>query len=303
VKLIRRIEFENPPIQIRFSRDGERLWANTRDEFCEINLRMPDEIRVKPTLFAVDMAFLDAERIVIANLSRPRTLLIYNTKQQRIISQVYTDDVRSVCVDYHHQRIFVGTLETNDGDEYIVGIYDWAGHPQKRFKVRSMPFCMELSHSGDKLAIASVYFEVWDVFAQPKGVYTDQLEGDCTGTPCEANSVDITPDGHYAVAGFHGGKGLCVVVDTTSDSVIRWLGPEGDEMNYYAANDVAISPDGKYVAVAAANFKTVPVYRVSDGTVVYKYPVSACGTVAFSPKGDILAMSDANSIFVWEFTL
>jgi WD40 repeat protein len=315
MNLIRHMAFENPPHKISFSQDGSRLWVwavtkrestNLAYELIEILLADFSETRSIVDLDAMlfDVAFLDSERIVAVGIFRPRKhmLCVYDLKKQRTLYQAYTEDVRALCVDYRNKRVFAGTL-TGDYFENAVGIYNFMGHPQKRFKVQSMPFDMALSHTGEKLAIASVFFEVYDVSGQGKQIYRDNIEGDgdCTGTPCEACAVDITPDGRYAVGGFHGGRGMALVVDTQTGQKIRWLGPEGSEMNYYEVNALAISPDGKYVAISSPNFKSVPLYRVSDGELVHKFPVYPCGSLAFSPNGEILALSDVHSVSLWVF--
>lgn len=186
----------------------------------------------------------------------------------------------------------------------FIGIYNVLLQKQSEFRVPEWyaPFDMALSHSGNKLGIAGILFGLWDVSDEPKLISEEcPKESDCTGTPCEVNSVNITPDGRYAVTGVHGARGICAVIDGESGKVLRWYGPTGDEINFYHTRAVTLSSDGKYVIAVLDDAPTFNVYKVSDGTIYQKYEPHEYGDVVFSPKGDMIAVGGENSVTLWPF--
>jgi WD40 repeat protein len=305
MELIRRVEFEAAR-KIQFSREGSHLLVMSRDKIVSYDLDgTPEGAPIEP-LIVFDAAYLSDTQIVVATAipDRQYILAIYDIATQRMISSVKTDYILGVCVDQNRGRIFAAS--TNFETEYF--IYDSNLKLQSQFKNDCMAFRIAISESGDRLAMGAIGFQVWDITGTPKRVSEDypKENEDCTGTPCEANSIDITPDGRFAVAGFHGARGVCAVIESESGKVIGWYGPRGDEMDFYAARAVALSPDGKYVAVSFGGERTrvdptVPIFNVSDGTIYRRYDVQFCGSAKFSPKGDILALGDANSVTLWRF--
>jgi WD40 repeat protein len=299
---IRRIEFEHDTGIMRFSQDGSRLLAISQDKIVSYNADGTAEGAAIAPLVVFDADYVNEEQIVVAGMSIERQygIAVYALRSQSVISEVSTGYVRSVCVDHQRGCIFAGKLD----EPNIIHVYDLALNPLSEFETPDlhMPLRMALSHSGDKLAVAGVAFGLWDVSGEARLISEEcPREIDCTGTPCEVNSCDITPGGHYAVAGLHGAKGVCVVLDGESGNVIKWIGPEWDFLTSPDTVDVAISPDGKYVAVAESPGKTVKVYRVSDGTVSRQYNVASCYFVAFLPTNDLLVLGSGNSISFWSF--
>jgi WD40 repeat protein len=304
MEIIRRIELGQEPGKFKFSRDGSRLLVMGRDYLASYDLNGIAMGAPIQTLVVFDAAYVNNEQIVTVGFadSREFCLTVYDIKTQRVLSQLVVDDTRAVCVD-QHERIFTGRLNGANGGGYI-SVFDAGLTLQNQFETPYlyMPFQVGVSHSGEKLIAAGVAFGIWDISTEPKLISEPcPLESDCTGTPCEVNSGDITPDGRFAVAGFHGAKGTFAVLDGSSGKIIDWYGPQGDEWEYYAVSVLSISPDGKYVAVALDGSSKIKFYRVSDGSVAEVYDSDEYGYFAFSPLGNVFAVGDETSITLLRF--
>jgi WD40 repeat protein len=303
MELIQHIIFEDQPKTIKFSPDGSRFLAFSRNRIVSYTVEgTPEAAPIEP-LIVFDADYLNDEQIVVATIipERKHVLAIYDIATGQLATAVDTEYILFLSVDQYRGRLFAGEVSGEvDGD--TIAVYDLALDRQDGFTTKCSATALAVSHSGGKLAAAGVYFEVWHVAAAPKQVSERcPQDDDCTGTPCEANCAAITPDGRYAAAGFDGARGICAVMDAASGKIMGWYGPRGDEINYYAAQGVALAPDGQFVAVALAGSATVPVYRVADGTIAYKYDVPDCTAVAFSPRGDVLALGSAAGITLWRF--
>ncbi len=308
---ILRITFEHASGRIRFSHDGSRFLVFNRNTIASYTIDGKLEGKPFEPLIVLDAAYINDELVVTTILSHEREgcLVSYNIKTQQIIAEtavgIREAGTRSVCVDQQRGRIFAGTIDGDDSSSGgYIEIYTLLLQKLREFKTPylHMPFDLAISHSGDKLAAGGVAFGLWDVSDEPKLISEEcPKESDCTGTPCEVNSVNSTPDGRYAVAGFHGAQGICAVIDGESGKVLRWYGPTGDEINYYHTRAVTLSPDGKYVIAALDDAPTFNVYNVSDGTVYRKYEPHEYGDVVFSPKGDMIAVGGENSVTLWPF--
>jgi WD40 repeat protein len=305
MELIRRIELEDAPGKIKFSRDGSRFLVITQERITSCTIEGTIETKPIETIVVFDAAYINNERIIASTLSQERQfeLAIFDIKSGSIISRIHVGDSRiySVCFDPIRQRIHTGKLDDFAGE---ISTYDLTLTLQSEFKTLDlyMPFDMAISHFGDKLAIAGVLVGVWDISGKPRLISEECLqESDCTGTPCEVNSLDMTPDGRYVVAGFHGAKGLCAVIDTESGKVIGWYGPRGDEINYYATSALAIAPKGDYVAVAIRGSPKIALYKVEDGSLFLRHDSHEYGDIAFSPTANILAIGGEKSVSLYRF--
>lgn len=301
---IRRITFEHESGRIKFSHDGSRFLVFNRDKIASYTIDGKLEGKPFEPLIVFDAAYLNGTHVVAAILSQERQycLTIYNLKTRQIFAEIALNSdqevFRSVCVDQQRGRIFAAK------SSYRLACYDLSLNQQNEFQIpyTYMPFNLAISHSGDKLGTGAESFGLWDVSISLKLISEEcPKESDCLGTPCEVGSADITPDGRYAVAGFHGAQGICAVIDGESGKVLRWYGPRGDEIEYYATRAVTLSPDGKYVIAALDGAPTFKVYNVSDGTVYQKYEPQEYGDVVFSPKGDMIAVGGENSVTLWPF--
>jgi WD40 repeat protein len=304
MKLLQRIDLEYSPGQFKFSHDGTRFLANNGEQIISYNINgTPEGLPIQP-IAVFDAAYVNDEQIVAVVLSPEREfgLVIYDIKTRHLVSKISIDrSIRSICVDQQRGRIFAGQVSGLAEDDIL--IYDLILNQLSEFRLPylHMPFNLIISHSGDKLATAGVGLGVWDVSDTPKLIVEDWLtEDNCTGTPCEANSIDITPDGRYAVAGFHGAEGIFSVMNTDTGKNMGWYGPRGNEINFYATTGIAISPDGKYVANSLEGSPVIRIYNVADRTVVYKHDPQEYGYFTFLPTANVLAIGGENSITLWE---
>lgn len=283
----------NPTGRVKFSRDGSRLLAMNRYQVASYNINGTIEGKAIVAIPVFDAAYISHRHVVISttNPESECQLVICDLQTQRRLISLETGQILSVCVDYERRRIYAGQV----GGDVIV--YDFSLNEQSRFQVQGMAMGLTLSHSGDKLAMEGVFFELWDIAGTPQRISEEcPVRDDCTGTPCEANSVDMTPDGRYVVGGFHGAQGLFALMDGESGKILRWYGPRGDEMNFYATQGIAISSNGKYVAHGQAETELIRILRLDDGSVVDRiYPDEPCD-VAFSPVGNMLALAGESTI-------
>ncbi|MBZ0283699.1 MAG: hypothetical protein K8L97_23380 [Anaerolineae bacterium] len=306
---IRRITFEHESGRIKFSYDGSRFLVFNRDKIASYTIDGKAEGTPFETLGIFDAAYVNDEQVVATIISHEREgcLVTYNIKTQQIISETVVGirggGTRSVCVDQQRGRIFAGTFDDESMGGYI-GIYNLSLQKLGEFKTPylHLPFNLAISHSGNKLAVGGAGFGLWDVSSEPKLISEDcPKEDDCTGTPCEVNSLSLTPDGRYAVVGFHGAKGECAVFDGESGKIIGWYGSAWDFMTPHETWLVAISPDGKYVAVGLTGRTDIKIYKVADATISHRYEPQEYGDVVFSPKGDMIAVGGENSVTLWPF--
>lgn len=226
MKPIQVIDFEHQPWRIKFSQDGSKvLMASRHEAICYSIVELSTTFRIKP-LVLFDLEFLDDQQIVVAariasdSKESQTTLAIYDLVTPSVTSAVYDGNVRSVCVDSKRKRIFAARL-SDEGLASIIGIYDYELQRQSEFQIDDFAFEMALDDLGHNLAITGCIFCEWDVSSTPKPIVMRLPEDkDCVGYLCETTSVDITPDGRYAVASLYGGIGACFVVDGTTGNTI-----------------------------------------------------------------------------------
>lgn len=291
--------------RIEFFPDGSRFLVVGRDDVASYFLDgTMDGTLIEPIVF-FDAAYVGNDRIVASPViedklpERVETLTLYNLNTGQKISQIVTNDIRSICVDFKRERILAGSLGDSGG---YIETYDFALKRLSQFASEKMPFDMVISHSGNHVAVASTFFELWDTTDDPYPRFQDYPPDDdyCTGYICEVNAVDITPDGRYALGGLYGGKSACFVVDVVTGVITGWYGPDGTA-KYIDTATAALSPDGKYAAIAIRNAPTVDIYRVSDNTLFYQFEASGCQAIAFSPKGNLLVLGGMNYVSLWRF--
>lgn len=290
--------------RIKFSHDGSRFLVVGRNNVASYLLDgTMDGTLIEPIGF-FDAAYVGTDRIVASPVTeeklpeRIETLTLYDLNTGQQISHIVTNDIRSICVDFKRERILAGSLGGSGG---YFETYDFALKRLSQFESEEMPFDMVISHSGNHVAVASIFFELWNTTGDPYPRFQDYPpESDCTGYLCEVNAVDITPDGRFALGGLYGGKSACFVVDVVTSAITGWYGPDGTA-KYIDTATAALSPDGKYVAIAIRNEPTVDVYRVSDNTLFHQFEASGCQAIAFSPQGNLLVLGGMNYISLWRF--
>jgi WD40 repeat protein len=302
MKQLQQIACEDPVRRLKFSHDGSYFLAVSLYDVISYPLDGKLENQQMTAVGILEASYINRTTIVVSRMlpEQQHALILYDLQTGREIANVMTNDVRSLCVDPQRGRILAGSLN-EDGMGGYLDCYDFTLHRQSRSKTNQSLFDMAISHLGKDLAAAGWFFELWDLTNDPiPRIQEYPPDGDCTGYLCEVCAVDLTPDGRYALGGIYGAKAACFIVETATGNITGWYGPDGSK-TYLEVNAAAISPDGKFVAVAFDNRATVDVYRVSDNTIFHQFEARDCRTIAFSPQGNVLAFADVKSISLWEF--
>ena len=150
--------------RIKFSHNGSRFLVISRYDVISYLLDgTVDGIPVEPGGF-FDAAYVGPDTIVASTALRGKldewveALALYDLHNGHIIESIATNDVLSLCVDFSRNRILAGSL-TGDLGGYVE-TYDFNLKRLTRFESKEMPFDMVISHSGNHIAVASVFFEL-----------------------------------------------------------------------------------------------------------------------------------------------
>lgn len=144
-----------------------------------------------------------------------------------------------------------------------------------------------ISTDGALLASACGSFE-------PRIRFWDAMTGAQVGTienphpneygPGGAGSIALSPDGSLLVSAGYGGR------------VKFWRVSDGALLREMVYDGIAFafSPDGQVLAIASSNsFGKARLTRVSDGAILHELDTGcALNTIAFSPRGDLVAVGD-----------
>lgn len=298
MRKIKSIELDFTPVKLTFAQDGKHFLVLGEDRIISLNVDgIQDGVTIE-ALRVMDADYIDNTHLVVLMISNEGfQMAVIELTTGRIIASITDNNIRSICADPTHQRIFAGHMQ--DG----IAIYDLSLHRVAQYELPRfhMPLSLSISQRGDRLVVAGLYFCLWDITSEPRLISKEcPEEDDCTGTPCEVTSGTVTPDGRFAAAGFHGAKGVCAVMDGITGQIHRWYGPKGDETNYYETAALALSPDGQYVAVRLNGSTKLQFFNVVGGTTAFVHDVNRAGCITFSPIANVLAVCCENSITLWQ---
>lgn len=298
MKLIREIPCKQALGKIKWSDAGSQILSFDRESIISYIINGDvSTIPINPFQIIFDVAYINETKIVAVGVSvHGHGIAIYDIKTHKVIRYADSEYLMSVCVDKSGKRIFAGAVEK------IVYIYDFLLNQQTILRSEFVSPIISIAYAKDKLAIAGVFVEVWDLVVEPK-LLTKKIpkEHDCPGNPCESNLIDISLDGRIAVAGFHGAQGVCVALEGQTGEVMRWFGLKSNGMNpYYQAGVLSVSRDGRYLATGFNGTASIAFYEIATGIITHKYDKPS-SDIAFSPTEDIIAIGAEKAIILWEY--